>query len=328
MSRILVTGGAGMIGSTLVKRLVAAGHDVRVVDDLSRGKKEFLLDTAGRPAIDLERNLIVRDLSVTGALDDLLDGVDYIYHLADVVAGVDYVFKHQGEVFRQNLLINSNTVASMRKGRLKGAVYVGTACSFPAELQTGTDAAPLREEQQYPANPESGYGWSKLMGEYEMFLFEKECGVPVSVLSLHNVYGEPCEFGERTSQVIPSLIRKSIRYPQEPFIVWGSGAQGRAFVHVDDVVDALELSISKGLGQGVIQIGPSSCTSIKELAEQIVKVSGKDIVLQFDTTKPEGDRGRCADYSKAKRILGWEPRVTLEDGLRRLYQWTQAQMGK
>lgn len=103
------------------------------------------------------------------------------------------------------------------------------------------------------------------MGEYEALLMEEEMNIPVSILSLHNVYGSPCDFGVEKSQVIPSLIRKAVCYPEEPFVVWGSGSQGRAFVHVDDVVDALVATMTKGLGHGVIQIGPDVCTSIKKL---------------------------------------------------------------
>ena len=324
---ILVTGGAGMIGSNLVKRLVGAGHHVKVVDNLWRGKLEHLLDERGRPVIDMDRDFAKIDLSIPGAADALLAGVDYVYHLADVVAGVDYVFKHQGAVFRQNLLINSNVITAARAHRLKGFIYVGTACSFPKAKQSGVDAAPLREEDIYPAEPESAYGWSKLMGEYESQLLEQETGTPVSVLSLHNVYGSPTDWDER-AQVIPSLVRKAIRFPSEKFVVWGSGEQGRAFVHVDDIVDALDATRSRGLGQGVIQIGPDVCTSIRSIAETVVSISGKPIEIVFDRSKPEGDRGRCADYSKARRVLDWRPRVELRDGLTKLYRWLEAQLAK
>lgn len=323
---ILVTGGAGMIGSNLVKRLVALGYQVTVIDNLWRGKKEYLLDEQGRPVIDTEKDFHNVDLSVPGACDDLMEGVDCVYHLADVVAGVDYVFNHQGSVFRQNMLINSNVIAAARKHPIEGFIYVGTACSFPADKQTGVDAPPLREEDKYPAHPESAYGWSKLMGEYEALLMEEETGIPVSVLVLHNVYGPPCDFSVERSQVIPSLIRKAVRYPEEPFVVWGSGSQGRAFVHVDDVVDALVTTMTKGLGHGVIQIGPDICTSIKEIAEMAVEISDKNIKIQYDTSKPEGDRGRCADYSKARRILDWEPRVALKAGLSSLYEWVESRI--
>jgi nucleoside-diphosphate-sugar epimerase len=325
---VLVTGGAGMIGSNLVKRLVHDGYHVSVVDNLWRGRKEYLLDDTGKPVIDMERDFHVLDLAVPGSLNGLLKGVDYVYHLADIVAGVDYVFNHQGSVFRQNLLINSNTVAEVRANPVKGFVYVGTACSFPADKQTGVDAPPLEEGDQYPAAPESAYGWSKLMGEYEALLMEKEVGIPVSIPVLHNVYGAPCDYGEGRSQVIPSLIRKALRYPDEDFVVWGSGQQGRAFVHVDDVVEGIVLAMDKGLGHGVIQIGPDVCTSIRQTAETIVGISGKRIPIRYDTTKPEGDRGRCANYSKARQVLGWAPRVTLEDGLARLYRWVDGDMKK
>lgn len=315
-----------MIGSSLTKRLASEGHNITVVDNLWRGKKEYLLNDDGDPVINFETDLHQLDLSIPGQLDSLLEKIDYVYHLADVVAGIGYVFNNQGSIFRQNLLINSNVVDSIRRHPVKGYIYVGTACSFPKDMQFGVEAPPLKEEDIYPAYPESAYGWSKLMGEYEAFLMEEEAGVPVSVLSLHNVYGPPCDFSEKSSQVIPSLIRKAARYPEEEFIVWGSGAQGRAFVHTRDIVDALVTAIDKGLGQGVIQIGPDVCNSIKEVAETIVEVSGKKIDIQFDTSKPEGDKGRCADYSKAKRILGWEPKVDIRSGLEETYRWVENEL--
>ncbi len=321
---VLVTGGAGMIGSNLVKRLVKLGHRVSVVDNLWRGCKDYLLDEAGKPVIDMERDFHALDLTIPGMLDPLLkQGVDYVYHLADIVAGIKYVFANQGWIFRQNLLINTNTIASVREHGVKGFIYVGTACSFPAHKQTGVDAPPLKEEDLYPAAPESAYGWSKLMGEYETELMGKETGIPVSVLSLHNVYGTPCDFSEDSGQVIPSLIRKAVRFPKEPFVVWGSGAQGRAFVHTDDTVDALVAAMNKGLGQGAIQIGPDVCISIREIAKTIVDISGRDIQIAFDASRPEGDRGRRADFSKARRVLGWSPRVTLRDGLTQTYRWIE-----
>lgn len=317
---IMVTGGAGMIGSNLVKRLVSLGHRVSVVDNLWRGRKEYLLNENDY-IIDMENDFHLVDLTEPHALDPLLDGVSYVYHLAEIVAGVGYVFCNQGDVFHKNMLINTNVIASCRSRPLKGFIYVGTACSFPADMQTGVEAPPLKEEDQYPASPESAYGWSKLMGEYETFLIEEETDIPVSVLVLHNVYGTPCDYSDERGQVIPSLIRKAVRYPEEEYKIWGSGSQGRAFVHVDDVVDALVDTLNSGLGKGVIQIGPDICTSIREIAELVADISGKSIEIQYDLTKPEGDRGRCADYTRAKKILGWQPRTKLEDGLRELYSW-------
>ena len=144
---------------------------------------------------------------------------------------------------------------------------------------------------------------------------------------LHNVYGSPCDYGIR-SQVIPALIRKAVNYPEEPFNVWGSGKQGRAFIHVSDVVNAICLALEKGWGHGWIQIGPSECTTIREIAETVVKMSGKDIVPFYDTTKPEGDKARCADWTKAKNVLGWEPKTSLREGLTDLFNWIKSQIEK
>ncbi len=326
MAKILITGGAGMIGSNLTKRLVQDGHNVSVVDNLCRGRKEYLHDDNSRPVINFNTNFHNLDLAIPEQLDECLDGIDYVYHLADVVAGIGYVFNNQGSIFRQNMLINSNVVDSVRRNPVKGYIYVGTACSFPKDKQFGVEAPPLKEEDLYPAHPESAYGWSKLMGEYEAQLMEEETQIPVSILSLHNVFGSPCDYSDLSGQVIPSLIRKAIEYPNNPFVVWGSGSQGRAFVHTSDIVDALVATLERGFGQGVIQIGPDICHSIRKIAETVVEISGKDIDIQYDASKPEGDKGRCADYSKAKRILGWEPKIDLTSGLKETYQWIEKLM--
>ena len=140
---ILITGGAGTIGSNLVKRFVRQGFKVSVVDNLWRSKIKNLLDDDSRPLIDLEMNFHKLDLSIPDICDSILEDVDYVYHLADVVAGINYIFENQGWVFRQNMLITSNLLTSVRRHPIKGFIYVGTACSFPAHLQTDVDARPL-----------------------------------------------------------------------------------------------------------------------------------------------------------------------------------------
>lgn len=325
--KILVTGGAGMIGSNLVKRLVKAGDEVFVIDNLWRGKIEYLNDDGGNPVIPLDTHFFRLDLMQPDIADDIFEKVEYVIHLADIVAGIDYVFNNQGFLFRQNLFINSNVITTTRKFKksIKGFIYVGTVCSFPFTRQNSLTIIPLREEELYPAQPESAYGWSKLMGQYETELLEKETGIPTCTLMFHNVFGSPCDFGER-SQVIPALIRKAIKFPEEEFVVWGSGEQGRAFIHVDDVVNALVLALEKGTGNGTIQIGPAICTSIRRIAEMVVKISGKDISISYDLSKPEGDKARSADYSKANKVLGWKPIVSLDEGLTQQYKWIKKQI--
>lgn len=323
MGKIVVTGGAGMIGSNLVAALVGLGHRVVVIDDFSRGTRENL-DAAIPGGSEVE--VVVADLSAPGDWADHFDDADVVYHLADVVAGVGYVFDNEGAIFRQNLLINAhvaNAVAARKPGRY---IYVGTACSFPMQIQTGVDAPPMREEQQLPANPESGYGWSKLMGEFDARYLQEQNGVPSVILVLHNVYGTPCEFTGKKAQAIPAIINRALTAKDGKLTVWGSGQQGRAFVHVDDVTRALLLSLERGEGEGPIQIGPDVCTSIATIAHTVVKLVDRGLKVDFDTTKPEGDRGRCADYSKAGTVLGWQPEVEIEAGLSDTIAWIEGRM--
>lgn len=327
MKKVLVTGGAGMIGSNLVRRLVQNDtYEVCVADNLWRGKREYLKDEQGKPVIDMARSFFELDLRDSTECRIAVDGIDEIYHLADVVAGIKYVFANQTEVFHDNALIDTNMLKAASQAGVKRFLYVGTACSYPKKMQFGVEAPPLVEEDIVPAEPESAYGWSKLLAELQTELYGQETEMQTGVLRLHNVYGTPTDFSAEKSQVIPSLIVKAIRYPAEPFVVWGSGMQGRSFVHVADVVDALVWMMEKGLGKGAIQIGTDNCTTIRDLAETVVRISGKEIDIEYDLAKPEGDKGRCGDCTKAKEILGWTPKVDLDVGLTKVYRWIERRL--
>ena len=166
------------------------------------------------------------------------------------------------------------------------------------------------------------------MGEYECELAQKEGKIETGILRLHNVYGPPCEMSPEKSQVIPSLSRKAINFPAEEFVVWGSGNQRRAFLYVDDVVDAIQGLMFKGMNNGVIQIGPNESHSIANIAEKIVHLSGKGIDIIFDESKPEGDKDRTADSSKARQIIKWEQKVSIDDGLESTYKWASDYLNK
>ena len=327
MKRILVTGGAGMIGSNLVKKLVRnKGGEVRVADNLWRGKRENLQDDSGQYVIDMEKDFFEVDLRTPAACEKAVDGVDEIYHLADIVAGIEYVFANQSKIFHDNALIDTNVLNAAAKASVKRFLYMGTACSYPKSMQYGVDAPPLVEDDIIPAEPESSYGWSKLVGELQTELYGQETEMLTGILRCHNVYGTPTDLSPNTSQVIPALIAKAVLYPSQEFIVWGSGSQGRSFLHVDDVTKGLVLMMEKGMNNGAIQIGTNYCTSIRELAEMIVKISGKNIKIKYDLSKPEGDRGRCADCTKAEKVLAWKPKVTMEEGLGRVYDWIMTRL--
>jgi nucleoside-diphosphate-sugar epimerase len=325
--RFIITGGAGFIGSHLVKRLrqqyYRAGQ-IKVLDNLWRGRLHNLQFENGTWAISPALDFCLVDLRNTTNALKFVTGADVIFHLADVVAGVNYVFSHESSVFRNNILINTNTLHAAKTNRVPTFIYVGTACSFPKFLQEGPGIHALKEEQTYPAEPESSYGWSKLMGEYETELARSD-EFNVGILRLHNVYGPYTDYSATTGQAIPSLINKALNYKNDSFIVWGSGKQYRDFIYVDDVVDSLLLMLEKGMNKGVIQVGTGKATTIQELAHIISRLAEAKLQIKlniiFDETQPEGDRGRIANLDRAHNILKWKPKMNIEDGVSKTMSW-------
>jgi GDP-D-mannose 3', 5'-epimerase len=324
--KVLITGGVGFIGSHLCEGLLKSDCEILVVDNLWRGSLRNI-----RFASNLENERFgfsQTDLRDPSDTFDVISNYspDIVFHLADIVAGVDYVFSNEYFVFNTNQLINSNVYKAVFDLQIPNLVYVGTACSYPQNLQKMPGGKPLVENQMYPADPESAYGWSKLNGEYEALLLGRYTSTNIGVLRLHNVYGPRSILSRKRSQAIPSLVRKAVCHPDEEFLVWGSGNQARDFVYVKDVVDALVRLPILGMNQGPIQIASGKETSIREVAETIIDISGKNIPLKFDTSKPEGDVARCGSYDKAKRILGWEPKTSLREGLFETYKWAEKEI--
>jgi GDP-D-mannose 3',5'-epimerase len=325
--RFIITGGAGFIGSHLVKRLRQQQYkarQIKVLDNLWRGNLHNLQFENGTWAISTTLDFCLVDLRNANDTLKFVTGADVIFHLADVVTGVNYVFSHQISVFRNNILINSNTLHAAKTNKVQNFIYVGTACSFPKFLQDGTSIRSLRKEQTYPTQPESSYGWSKLMGEYETESAKSD-DFNVGILRLHNVYGPYSDYTATTGQVIPSLIRKALNYKNDSFKVWGSGEQYRDFIYVEDVVDSLILILKRGMNKGVIQVGTAKATTIKQLAHIINKLVEaklqRKINITFDTTQPEGDRGRIAILDRAKSILKWQPKVDIKEGVSATMSW-------
>lgn len=324
--KVLITGGAGMIGSNLVKRLVKLNYEVFVVDNLWRGKREYLFSDKKKMVIS-KKNFFKLDLREYKNCLKVTKRMDLVIHLADIVAGINYVFSNENYVYRSNILINSNTLQACIKNKVKKFIYAGTACSYPKSKQSKLNPKPFKEKEVYPAEPESAYGWSKLMGEYEAELAFNSGLIELEILRLHNVYGSPAELDPSKSQVIPALCRKVTEGNNKKLLVWGSGRQKRAFVHVDDIIDGFIKVIKKtSKYNGVIQLGPNYSTSIAEIAKKIVLLSGKKIDIKFDITKPEGDFDRMADNSKAKELLNWRPQISIDEGLKEVFMWCKKKL--
>ena len=325
--KVLVTGGAGFIGSALVKRLIKDGAYVDIIDNLWRGTKDNLINNNSY-VIDMENNFFLSDLTDYSKCLEIIRDYDIVYHLADIVGGIHFVFHNEEFVFKQNILIDTNVITACKINLIPQLVYVGTACSYPKHLQMQKGIVQLTEKQTYPAAPESSYGWSKLMGEYHSELAGKSSNIDIGLLRFHNVYGPRASFDPKHSQVIPSLIKKVINIQEGNLSVWGSGNQYRDFVYIDDIIEALIRVVKFGMNKGVIQIGSEKATDIKSLAKMIVEISGKDIKVSYDTSKPEGDYGRIANCKKAKEILKWKSSIDIKEGLERTYKWIFSNLQK
>ena len=325
--KIIVTGGAGFIGSSLVKRLAQKGsNEIIVIDNLWRGSIDNLRLSHNEYAIDIETNFFNTNLTDYSKCLELIHDVDVVYHLADIVGGIHFVFNNQQFLFRENILIDTNVISACLVNKIPNYIYVGTACSYPKHLQIQSGIVSLKENQTYPAEPESSYGWSKLMGEYQAQLVQETNSINVGLLRFHNVYGPGATYNPKYSQVIPSMIYKVIRLKNNPLKVWGSGDQYRDFVFIDDVVDALVAVFDRGMNKSLIQIGTEKATTIKELANIIMEIGNKDNEKIFEKSKPEGDRGRIANCERARDFLGWNPKIDICTGLERTYKWIEEQV--
>lgn len=323
--KIYLTGAAGMIGSNMAKAFVAEGHEVIGVDNLWRGTGRNLESLNGNADFTFRHADIISDFDW---YQDM--GVeDVLIHTADIVAGIGYVFSNEWKVFQKNILINTQVARIVNQVQPKQLIYLGTACSYPQGLQRSVENSVLSEGAKFPADPESGYGWSKLIGDVEFTLAVKGTRTKLTVLDLHNVYGWPCRYDDGTAQVIPSLINKALNAADGKLVVWGDGKQGRAFIHVRDVIQGAQKAVGYLGEHQTFMLGPDRCTSIGEVAELIKQhpqVRVEEIV--YDTTKPTGDIGRFADATLARNELGWAPTVEFKTGLDELIENIIADRGR
>lgn len=313
--KIFVTGCCGLIGSNLSHKLVNNGFEVIGVDNLSRG----IVDNISKIISKDNFTFFEEDIKFSKEWFKDISKDDVVIHLADVVAGISYVFNNEWSIFNENIEINSALAKIIYQFKPHKLIYAGTACSYPQSLQRSIENSGLNENLKLPADPESGYGWSKLIGDIEYGLLCKNISTEYINLDLHNVYGTPTDLNLETAQVIPSLTIKAVK--NETLEVWGNGDQGRAFLHVNDVCEAFILAIRSSI-QGTIMIGPNKCTTVREIAEALIrskKTLSKNI--SYDTSKPVGDLGRFYDGNLAEDLLHWKPKVSLENGLEELIDY-------
>lgn len=313
--RVLVTGGAGFIGSHLVDELIRRSAQVKVVDDLSRGKLSNI-----EHCID-KIDFVKGDLANKKVAEETIRGVEVCFHLAAVVGGVEYMVSHPSEIFK-TACVNYNVLEACRKTNVDRLLYTSTACVYPVNLQESADQPPLKEEEAltYEAKPDGNYGWVKLLGEIQCRAYYETYGMKIAVIRPFNPYGPRESFDPTHSHVIPALIRRAVNR-EKPFVVWGDGKQTRSFEYIEDVVEGIMLAIEKAVDVNPINLGGSNDVTIKELAELILKLTNYDTSISWDTTRPQGVKTRKADVSRAQKILGWAPKTSLEEGLTKTVNW-------
>jgi nucleoside-diphosphate-sugar epimerase len=316
-AKCLVTGGAGLIGSHLVKRLVKEGAIVTVVDNCSSGDERNLEE------VIRSIRFIKADLKDKKVAFKVTRNQDYVFHLAANMGGIGYITKVGADIMRDNLLMNINMLEASVVNRVKRFFFSSSACVYPMGRQATPDAAPLKEDEAIPADPNEFYGWEKLVTERACEAYSRDYGLETRVARFHNIFGEAYNaFDPERGKAPGHLIRKAILYPKERFVVWGDGKQTRSFLYVEDCVEGI-LRLMESDYAGPVNIGSDRLITIEELAKIIIEISGKDIKVEYDPTKPQGVRGRSADLTLARRVLGWSPRIPLEEGLRRMYLWAK-----
>ncbi|HUW71843.1 MAG TPA: NAD-dependent epimerase/dehydratase family protein [Candidatus Humimicrobiaceae bacterium] len=337
--KTIVTGGAGFIGSHLVKKLIEGGRKVVIVDDFSSGSMENLSSLGLEPSDFEVRKIDLTDYHQTA--DALKDG-DIIFHLAARIGGIRYLHGSEAAellTLQENLAIDANVFRACVEKEIKKIIYTSSSAVYPLDKQFSSDALFIEDELAVESivkdprfkfktsiNPDGGYGLAKLLAEIQLNLMKE---TRMGIVRIFNAYGINEPLDER-SHAISDLIRKAINYPKKEFVIWGDGRQSRDYVYVEDCVKSLirmEEKISENYPL-TVNIGSGKGSLIREIAKEVIKISGKNIESRYDTTKPVGPISRTADITRARQLLNWEPEVSLEEGLKRTYFWVQKNVEK
>jgi UDP-glucose 4-epimerase len=301
--RTLVTGGAGFIGSNLVRLLLESGHSVRVLDNLSSGYKENLSDFA---EVDFREGDVRDGDAVVGAVD----GVEVVFHLAASV-GNKRSIEHPLEDAEINVLGTIRVLEGCRWAGVRKIVYSSSAGIF-GELKT------LPIQEHHPVEPDSPYGASKLCGEKMCLAYDKLYGMEVACLRYFNVYGANQRYDEY-GNVIPIFAERLLQ--GVPMIIFGDGEQTRDFVNVRDVAGA-NLQVASTIGAvGAFNIASGSRITINQLAEKLARAAGVEMQVVYGPDRKGDVRHSLADITRAREAFGYNPTVGLDEGLRGYVAW-------
>lgn len=310
--KVLITGGAGFIGSHVVEKLVDRGAKVSVMDNLSGGS------LANLAKVKNEVTFIKGNCAVLEEAEKACKDKDIVMNLAAKVGGIEYNRTHQATMFRDNLPIETTMIEAARKAKVNRFLVVSSACVYPHDCSIPTPESEGFLDEPEPTN--GGYGWAKRMGEKIGEYYAEEFGMEIGIVRPYNCYGPRDHFEVDKSHVIPALIKR-VFDRENPVRVWGSGNQTRAFLYVEDLAEGMILAIEKYPKPDPINLGTDEEISIKDLIEKIIELSGIETKVEFDTAKPDGSPRRNSDNKKAIEKIGFKPDIRLDEGLKKTINW-------
>ena len=312
-TRVLVTGAGGFIGHHLVTFLKRHGYWVRGVD---LKYPEY----GGTDADEFE----VLDLR---CWDDCLQatrGVEAVYALAADMGGMGFISAHHAQILRNNSLINLHQLEAARVNGVQRYLYTSSACVYPEYRQEKAEVQPLKEEDAYPAAPQDAYGWEKLMTERLCTYYLEEYGIETRIVRFHNIFGPLGTWDGGREKAPAAICRKTAvakltgSYEVE---IWGDGEQTRSFCYIDDCVMGIYKLMQSDYTQP-LNLGQDRVVTINQLVDMVADIADVDVIKKY-VSGPQGVRGRNSDNTRLRTVLGWEPEVSLEQGLTRTYNWIE-----
>ena len=314
-TRVLVTGAGGFIGHHMVKYLTTRGYWVRGVDIK---EPEYELSSAHEfEILDLRRwdNCLLATR-----------GIDEVVQLAADMGGIGYISYHFADSAHNNVLISTHMLEASRLNGVSRLFFSSSACVYPQSLQGNADVTGLKEEDAHPADPDEGYGWEKLFTEKLCRYYAEDHGLETRVARFHNIYGPLGTYQGGREKAPAAMCRKvALAKDHSDIEVWGDGLQTRSFMYIDDCVEAIHRLMHSDF-RGPLNLGTEQLVTINELVDIVSKIAGKTIGKHHNMEGPQGVRGRNSDNTLLRQILGWEPTVSLEDGLAITYQWIESKL--
>jgi GDP-D-mannose 3',5'-epimerase len=310
---VVVAGGGGFIGGHLVATLLDQGHRVRSVD--LKPLDEWY-------QVHGEAENAVLDLSLKEACAQALANADGVYNLAADMGGMGFIENNKA-LCMLSVLINTHMLEAAKEQEVGRFFYSSSACVYAADKQTDPDNPGLEESDAYPALPEDGYGWEKLFSERMCRHFREDFGLHTRVARYHNVYGPEGTWRGGREKAPAAICRKVVEAKlsgNNQIDIWGDGEQTRSFMYIDDCVYGSQAILDSDILEA-INLGSSEMVTINQLVDIVEEIAGTKLERQYDLSAPKGVRGRNSDNTMIKARLGWEPSISLHEGLEKTYAW-------